>query len=108
MRNSMPRHDLAKPRLSPNAMTVLRRRYLAMQANGRIRETPAQMFRRVAENVAHAETLYPSGRRTERHRAQQFYEMMSRLDFLPNSPTLMNAGRNLQQLSACFVLPVED
>ena len=77
-------------------------------AGGNIRETPAQMFRRVAENVAHAETLYPCSRRTARHRAQQFYEMMSRLDFLPNSPTLMNAGRDLQQLSACFVLPVED
>jgi ribonucleoside-diphosphate reductase alpha chain len=66
------------------------------------------MFRRVSENVAHAETLYPCSRRTARHRAQQFYEMMNRLDFLPNSPTLMNAGRDLQQLSACFVLPVED
>jgi ribonucleoside-diphosphate reductase alpha chain len=104
----MPRTDAAKPRLSPNAVTVLRRRYLAMQANGKFRETPAQMFRRVAENVARAETLYPHSKRTERHRAQQFYEMMSRLDFLPNSPTLMNAGRDLQQLSACFVLPVED
>src|SRR5919112_4371054 len=108
LRRSMPRTYPAKPQLSPNAVTVLRRRYLAMQANGRIRETPAQMFRRVAENVARAETLYPYSKRTERHRAQQFYEMMSRLDFLPNSPTLMNAGRDLQQLSACFVLPVED
>lgn len=89
-------------------MTVLRRRYLAKHADGNKRETPAQMFRRVAENVAHAETLYPCSRRTARHYAQQFYEMMSRLDFLPNSPTLMNAGRDLQQLSACFVLPVED
>lgn len=104
----MPRTDPAKPRLSPNAVTVLRRRYLATHAGGTIRETPAQMFRRVAENVAHAETLYPHSRRTERHRAQQFHEMMSRLDFLPNSPTLMNAGRDLQQLSACFVLPVDD
>ena len=108
MRRRMPRTDVAKPRLSPNAITVLRRRYLATPAGGRIKETPAQMFRRVAENVAHAETLYPCSRRTERHRAQQFYEMMSRLDFLPNSPTLMNAGRDLQQLSACFVLPVDD
>jgi ribonucleoside-diphosphate reductase alpha chain len=96
------------PRLSPNAMTVLRRRYLAKTGAGRIRETPAQMFWRVAENVAQAETLYGGNRRVRRHRAQQFYEMMSRLDFLPNSPTLMNAGRDLQQLSACFVLPVDD
>jgi ribonucleoside-diphosphate reductase alpha chain len=95
-------------RLSPNAVTVLRRRYLTKQAGGTFQESPAHMFRRVAENVASAETLYPSSRRTARHRAQQFYDMMSRLDFLPNSPTLMNAGRDLQQLSACFVLPVED
>jgi ribonucleoside-diphosphate reductase alpha chain len=95
-------------RLSRNAMTVLRRRYLMKQADGNKRETPAQMFRRVANNVAHAETLYLCSRRTARDRAEQFYEMMSSLDFLPNSPTLMNAGRDLQQLSACFVLPVED
>ena len=104
----MPRIDRATMRLSRNAMIVLRRRYLVKQADGNKRETPAQMFRRVANNVAHAETLYPCSRRTARHRAEQFYEMMSRLDFLPNSPTLMNAGRDLQQLSACFVLPVED
>ncbi|WP_447983654.1 adenosylcobalamin-dependent ribonucleoside-diphosphate reductase [Nitrospira sp. Nam74] len=97
-----------KIRLSPNAMTVLRRRYLAKHDGGNRKETPAQMFRRVAENVAQAERLYPCSRRTVRQRAQQFYDMMSRLDFLPNSPTLMNAGRDLQQLSACFVLPVED
>jgi ribonucleoside-diphosphate reductase alpha chain len=104
----MPRTHTATMRLSPNAMTVLRRRYLMKHADGNRRETPAQMFRRVADTVAHAETLYPCSRRTARQRAQQFYEMMSRLDFLPNSPTLMNAGRDLQQLSACFVLPVED
>jgi ribonucleoside-diphosphate reductase alpha chain len=104
----MSRIHPTKMRLSPNAMTVLRRRYLMKHAGGNVKETPAQMFRRVADNVAHAETLYPCSRRTARHRAQQFYEMMSRLDFLPNSPTLMNAGRDLQQLSACFVLPVED
>lgn len=104
----MPRTDSVKTRLSPNAVTVLRRRYLIKHADVRIRETPAQMFRRVADNVAQAETLYPHSRRTARHRAQQFYDMMSRLDFLPNSPTLMNAGRELQQLSACFVLPVDD
>ena len=104
----MSRTDSSKIRLSPNAMTVLRRRYLTKHGDGKRSETPAQMFRRVAENVAHAETLYPCSRRTAPQRAQQFYEMMSRLDFLPNSPTLMNAGRDLQQLSACFVLPVED
>ena len=104
----MPGIGRDKIRLSPNAMTVLRRRYLAKHDRGNRKETPAQMFRRVAENVAQAESLYPCSRRTARQRAQQFYDMMGRLDFLPNSPTLMNAGRDLQQLSACFVLPVED
>nr|MBA2251441.1 hypothetical protein [Nitrospirales bacterium] len=66
----MLRTDPTKVRLSPNAMTVLRRRYLTKHADGNKRETAAQMFRRVAENVAHAETLYPCSRRTARHRAQ--------------------------------------
>ncbi len=104
-------------RLSANALTVLRRRYLAKNASGKSVETPAQMFRRVADNIAEAEHLYISSAtgRASRTRgagcssaADVFYRMMSRLEFLPNSPTLMNAGRDLQQLSACFVLPVED
>src|SRR5579884_1357177 len=95
------------PRLSANALTVLRRRYLAKNAAGAPIESPADMFRRVAENVAEAEHLYSA--RAERGRiAEQFYRLITQLDFLPNSPTLMNAGRDLQQLSACFVLPVED
>ncbi len=95
------------PRLSANALTVLRRRYLAKNAAGAPIESPADMFRRVAENIAEAEHLYSA--RAERGRiAEQFYRLITQLDFLPNSPTLMNAGRDLQQLSACFVLPVED
>jgi ribonucleoside-diphosphate reductase alpha chain len=97
-------------------MTVLRRRYLAKNASGNPVETPAQMFRRVADNIAEADNLYTSGatgrasgRRAGRSSAAEaFFRLMSRLEFLPNSPTLMNAGRDLQQLSACFVLPVED
>ena len=112
----MPRTRANTPRLSANAMTVLRRRYLAKNASGNPIETPAQMFQRVADNIAEAEHLYTSSatsrasdRRTERSSvAEAFSRMMSRLEFLPNSPTLMNAGRDLQQLSACFVLPVED
>ncbi len=95
------------PRLSANALTVLRRRYLAKNAAGAPIESPADMFRRVAENIAEAEHLYSA--RAERGRiAEQFYRLITQLDFLPNSPTLMNAGRDLQQLSACFVLPIED
>jgi ribonucleoside-diphosphate reductase alpha chain len=93
-------------RLSSNARIVLRRRYLAKNSRGRIIETPLQMFSRVARNIAMAEQAYP--RSARRGWVEQFHEFMSRLEFLPNSPTLMNAGRKLQQLSACFVLPVED
>lgn len=113
----MSRASRDQPRLSANALTVLRRRYLTKNNAGKPIETPAQMFRRVAENVAKAErrSRKAAARRTGQGRgstgstvADAFYGLMSRLEFLPNSPTLMNAGRDLQQLSACFVLPVED
>jgi ribonucleoside-diphosphate reductase alpha chain len=92
--------------LSENAMTVLKKRYLLKNENGEISETPEQMFRRVARFIAAADDAYPDGNRQMAEQA--FYEMMTNLDFLPNSPTLMNAGRDLGQLSACFVLPIED
>jgi ribonucleoside-diphosphate reductase alpha chain len=94
--------------LTPNALTVLRARYLKKNPSGKPMETPSQMFRRVARNIAQAESRYGSDERTRLRIARTFHDMMSRLEFLPNSPTLMNAGRDLQQLSACFVLPVED
>ncbi len=94
--------------LSANALTVLRRRYLVKDATGRPIETATRMFRRVAENIAEAEAQYSATPRRRRQVAEAFYRLMSGLDFLPNSPTLMNAGRDLQQLAACFVLPVDD
>ena len=94
--------------LTPNALTVLRVRYLKKNPSGRPVETPGQMFRRVARNIAQAESRYNSGGENPRRIERTFHDMISRLEFLPNSPTLMNAGRDLQQLSACFVLPVED
>ncbi len=93
-------------RLSSNALAVLGRRYLKKDEQGRVIETPAEMFHRVAGNVAQADLNY--GRNDVEGTVEEFYRALSFLEFLPNSPTLMNANRPLQQLAACFVLPVED
>ena len=95
------------PQLSKNAITVLERRYLRRDQNGRVMETAADMFRRVADAIAHADKKFSDDADTITL-AHQFYTIMANLEFLPNSPTLMNAGRELGQLSACFVLPVGD
>jgi len=92
--------------LDANALLVLRKRYLIKDEAGNPVETPDQLFLRVASAVAAAEEGYRNGRRGEMEEA--FYRMMARLEFLPNSPTLMNAGRPSGQLAACFVLPIED
>ena len=91
--------------LSGNALRVLQHRYLLKDAEGKIVETPEEMFRRVAKAVAQAEDIY-GGNPVEWEDA--FYALMQSLRFLPNSPTLMNAGKDAGQLAACFVLPVED
>ncbi len=99
------------PDLSDNARTVLERRYLAKDARGRLAETPEELFRRVARNIAEAEAPFGTPGTAGARIAEaetRFYELMTSLRFLPNSPTLGNAGRAIQQLSACFVLPVED
>ncbi|MFO7996696.1 MAG: vitamin B12-dependent ribonucleotide reductase [Dehalococcoidia bacterium] len=93
--------------LSDNGLRVLERRYLTKDGEGRIIETPQELFRRVAKHIASAELSYDSqGDASSWEDA--FYQLMANLEFLPNSPTLMNAGRELGQLSACFVIPIED
>jgi len=99
-----------KTKLTPNALKVLESRYLRKDEQGKIIETPQQLFQRVAANIASAERFFnPSISDDDLFDiGKGFYQIMASLEFLPNSPTLMNAGAILQQLSACFVLPVGD
>ena len=99
--------------LNENAQIVLEKRYLKRDSDGNVIETPSQMFLRVAKAIAKPETLYGDSNEEE-YWTKQFYQMMANLEFIPNSPTLMNAGINLEDgsgtgtLSACFVMELED
>lgn len=128
---------MQKPTLSKNALLILEQRYLKKDKNGNATENPEDLFRRVAKNIALADAKYKykdeikklckkyrkeffeiaetkefkkliKNDREIKKAEEKFYSMMASLDFLPNSPTLFNAGRKLQQLAACFVLPIED
>ena len=94
--------------LSSNAIKVLEKRYLKRDEEGVLLETPLEMFVRVARNIVTAEKNYGKTDEEIKEIERMFFDIMSDLDFLPNSPTLMNAGKELQQLAACFVLPVGD
>ena len=96
------------PGLTDNALAVLHRRYQAKDREGNVVEEPDQMFHRVAQNLAQADRRYGADDQEVARTEAEFYRVMVDLDYMPNSPTLMNAGRELQMLSACFVLPVED
>ena len=95
-------------KLSPNAKKVLERRYLRKDEDGMLIETPEQMFVRVASAIAAADKQYGASEQEVKQLEDAFFKMMANLEFLPNSPCLMNAGKELGQLSACFTLPIED
>ena len=128
---------MPKLNLSKNALTILEHRYLRKNAKGNLIEKPENMLRRVAKNVSIADAKYKYSKQIKKIQKkykkefydivetkefkkltgndrelkkteEEFYSLMASLDFLPNSPTLLNAGRKLQQLAACFVLPIED
>ncbi len=95
-------------KLSDNSLRVLEKRYLKKDETGKVVETPQEMFSRVAKTIACAERIFKKSEEEIAGLEKDFYQMMAALEFMPNSPTLMNAGRELSQLSACFVLPIED
>ncbi|MGC2064238.1 MAG: vitamin B12-dependent ribonucleotide reductase, partial [Thermodesulfovibrionales bacterium] len=101
-------HASAVVNLTPNSIKVLEKRYLKKNEDGKVVETVEELFRRVATAIAAADLLHGKSEPEVMLLEEEFYEMMTSLDFLPNSPTLMNAGRKLGQLSACFVIPIED
>jgi ribonucleoside-diphosphate reductase alpha chain len=94
--------------LTDIALTVLKKRYLIKDEQGRVAETPETMFRRIADTIAGIDARYGATPEEVRARSDTFYRLMTEGWFEPNSPTLMNAGRPLGMLSACFVFPVED
>ncbi|MBE0478088.1 vitamin B12-dependent ribonucleotide reductase [Candidatus Aerophobetes bacterium] len=104
----MSKNSISKISLSENALKVLEKRYLQKDTDGNIVETPEQMFKRVARNIALVDKKFGKDEKKIKETEDNFHNIMATLQFLPNSPTLMNAGTNLQQLSACFVLSVDD
>jgi ribonucleoside-diphosphate reductase alpha chain len=95
-------------KLPLNSILVLERRYLRKDENGKVAESIGQMFRRIAKGIAQADKHYGKSEAEVKALENEFFRIMTSLEFIPNSPTLMNTGTHLRQLSACFVLPVED
>ena len=97
-----------KLNVSENCLKVLEKRYLMKDKDGEVIETPEGMLRRVSRYIAKADKLHGASGPEIKETENEFYEIMSNFEFMPNSPTLMNAGKDLGQLSACFVLPIGD
>ncbi len=106
--NTLEENKKREIKLSENAKKVLEKRYLKRDIKGNVTETPRELFERVAYTIADADKNFGVGEDEINQTKQQFFDMIADAYFMPNSPTLMNAGRELGQLSACFVLPVED
>lgn len=107
--SSIKKKDLIEPLLTKNSKIVLSKRYLRKNTDtNRPKESPKDLFLRVAKAVAIIDKNYDASEKEINERIKKFYNIMSKFEFVPNSPTLMNAGRELGQLSACFVIPVED
>ena len=102
-----PPRDLFEPTLSENASYIARTRYAFRDENGEPKETPQEMFWRVAYYIAAADTIYHN-KKSHLKSASEFYKLMATQKFIPNTPTMVNSGKVGQSLSACFVLPVED
>ena len=103
---SLPK-NLSDPQLTATGEYIANKNYLLVDLSGKIIETPKKMFWRLAHNVATADLLYSSTAEMKKTR-DEFYRVLTNLEFVPNTPSFANAGANLQQLSACFVLPIED
>ena len=93
---------------SSNALVVLKKRYLSKNAKGEVIETPKQLVDRIAETISSVDRKYGADKESVDKLKKEIFNSIANLEFLPNSPTLMNAGKELGQLSACFVVPVED
>lgn len=94
--------------LRPNALTIIEKRYLRKNENGEIIETPEEMFYRISHHIVQAENNYKTSKKQKDELEKSFAEILSKFEFLPNSPTFTGAGTKIGQLSACFVLPIED
>src|SRR2546427_7198161 len=105
---TVPSLSEPEPTLSPNALAVLEKRYLRRDDTGRVVETPGQLFWRVAWNLAQADRQYGASEEDVERAAREVYHIMAAAEVLPNFPTVMEAGLDLQKLSAWFALPVAD